>query len=201
MSGRNPSTVIAAASSPIATPKRSQVRISCASEVLNALARRRGRRATSNSGGRAVGTSCSSGAWCKYGAAARGLIARARVEHRRTLRSTTVSAPLLLLGLAALEQLPPAARLDLDAVLARCGPDAPPRAIAFGIAHAFDLVEARHRVAYVLGVGQRLLPLLGERERAVGQVVLLRRRHRSGLRPRPRPRRRSRTGPRVATAP
>src|SRR5262249_21358618 len=65
-----------------------------------------------------------------------------------------------------------AARLDLDAVLARCGPDAAPRAVAFGVAHALDLVETRDRVAYVLRVREWLLALLRKRERAVGQVVL-----------------------------
>src|SRR5689334_24610181 len=97
-------------------------------------------------------------------------------------------ALLPLLRLAAFEELTPTAGLDLDVVLAGRGPDPPPRAVPLGVAHAFDLVEPGHGVAHVLRVGQRFLPLLRERERAVGQVVLLRRGQHAARRPRPRAR-------------
>src|SRR5690242_15983739 len=79
-----------------------------------------------------------------------------------------------LLRLPALEELSPPARGDLDVELARRGADPAPGPVTVGVAHALDLVEPRDRVPHVLGVDERLLALLGEREGAVGQVVLLR---------------------------
>src|SRR5262245_61687540 len=101
-------------------------------------------------------------------------------EHRGARR---VRLPLL--GLAALEELAPAARLDLDVVLAGRGPDPAPCPITLGVAHALDLIEPRDGIPYVLGVRERLLALLGERERAVRQLVLPGRRQDAARRARP----------------
>src|SRR5204862_6126205 len=79
----------------------------------------------------------------------------------------------MLLRFAALEEIAPVVRLDLDVeLLCRCT-DPLPRAIAFGVADALDLVEARNGVADVAGVAERFLPFLGERECCITQPVLL----------------------------
>jgi len=63
--------------------------------------------------------------------------------------------------------------MDLDPELASRSPDAPPRRIALSVGDTLDLVESRHRVAYVAGVGDRFLALLRESEALGRQPVLL----------------------------
>src|SRR5262249_48103848 len=83
------------------------------------------------------------------------------------------SGGLALAGLAALEQVAPVVRGHFDAEALRRGLDALPRLRAVGVADLLDLVEAPHRVAHVLRVGQRLLAFLRERELRRRKVVLL----------------------------
>src|SRR5689334_14331490 len=78
-------------------------------------------------------------------------------------------------GLAALHELPPAGRLDLDVVRVGGLLDPLPRLRPFLVGHPFDLIEPGDRVADVASVDERLLALVGKGERLPREVVLLRR--------------------------
>ena len=51
--------------------------------------------------------------------------------------------------------------------------DSPPRRVAFVIADPFNLVEPGNSIAYVTGVVDRFLALLGERELVAVDMVAL----------------------------
>jgi hypothetical protein len=51
--------------------------------------------------------------------------------------------------------------------------DALPSSVAFSVAHAFYLIETSNGVSDMTCVDQRLLPLFGEGELVVAQLVLL----------------------------
>src|SRR5262249_39979115 len=76
-------------------------------------------------------------------------------------------------GVRLLAEVPPARLGDLDVVVLRRPLDVRPGLVAIRVADVLHLVEAGERVADVARVGERLLALLGERERRVGQVVAL----------------------------
>src|SRR6266566_1839104 len=73
--------------------------------------------------------------------------------------------------LAALHQSAPSPHFDIHAESARGLSDPPPRAVALGIRHAFDLVESGHRIAHVARVVDRLLALTRECEHLTWHAV------------------------------
>src|SRR5712691_4730766 len=96
---------------------------------------------------------------------ARGGLATPRVKSR------DLPAALHPARFAALHQSAPSPHFDIHAESARGLSDPPPRAVALGIRHAFDLVESGHRIAHVARVVDRLLALTRECEHLTWHAV------------------------------
>src|SRR5690348_12340959 len=72
-----------------------------------------------------------------------------------------------------LAELVPALLVDLDAIFVGGFLDPLPRFVAFRIADAFDLVEARNRVSHMTGIVERLLALFRKRKLIFVKLVAL----------------------------
>jgi hypothetical protein len=70
-----------------------------------------------------------------------------------------------------LTKLAPVFLMQLDVMFLRSGLDAFPRGIAFGVSHAFHLLEAGDGVAHVSSVMDGFLAFLWEREILIGNVI------------------------------